>query len=260
MSSNNPFRTPLVSPMPTGASVSASTSTPAEPSTYYPPPEHQPPTTNSTGSSTQPLEIDTQLLSQPLTIEDAPPAYTPAPDITVGETTVDIGPRRPFQQPPQLSVQPYFSPQPTGGSSFGWGPPPSHPLSANANLNGTGTYPGRAAQSRSSLTPPLPPRPRTRSSSPPLSDFAREFYAAGAGVPPSEEGRNNARPRYAPPPGEPPARQPSSNSANARGERNDGRPTRTPVPGHPLLNNGRLLVYPAGFECHKCERTVSDSF
>lgn len=32
-----------------------------------------------------------------------------------------------------------------------------------------------------------------------------------------------------------------------------GRPTSMPVPGRPLLNVGRLLVYPVGYERPKCE-------
>ncbi|KAF8327779.1 uncharacterized protein EI90DRAFT_3220548, partial [Cantharellus anzutake] len=30
------------------------------------------------------------------------------------------------------------------------------------------------------------------------------------------------------------------------------KPTSTPAGGHPLLNAGRILVYPNGHECHKC--------
>jgi hypothetical protein len=33
---------------------------------------------------------------------------------------------------------------------------------------------------------------------------------------------------------------------------NDGRPTQVSMPGHPLLLNGRLLVYLSGFKCQKC--------
>jgi hypothetical protein len=40
----------------------------------------------------------------------------------------------------------------------------------------------------------------------------------------------------------------------------DGRPTTSPTPGHPLLLNGKLLVYPNGHECHKCNNTGFKSF
>ncbi|KAG8852766.1 hypothetical protein FRB91_005972 [Serendipita sp. 411] len=33
---------------------------------------------------------------------------------------------------------------------------------------------------------------------------------------------------------------------------NDGKPTTRPIPGHPLLSRGRVLIYPPGYECHKC--------
>lgn len=36
----------------------------------------------------------------------------------------------------------------------------------------------------------------------------------------------------------------------------DGRPTTRPVSGHPLLNSGRLLVYPRGYTCPKCARSI----
>jgi hypothetical protein len=103
-----------------------------------------------------------------------------------------------------------------------------------------------------------------------VSDFARDFYAAGAGdgseetpaststypapagPPPSSSNHN----QYAPPPGAPPVDGGSSSSVGggtAGQVPGDGRPTEVPTPGHPLLLNGRLLVYPVGFECHKCE-------
>ena len=67
-----------------------------------------------------------------------------------------------------------------------------------------------------------------------LSDFARDFYAA-------EEGPSRPAQHL------PPQWPQTQNSIP-----DDGRPTRTPVPGHPLLNNGKTLVYPAGYECNKC--------
>ncbi|KAJ7050697.1 hypothetical protein C8F01DRAFT_677033 [Mycena amicta] len=48
---------------------------------------------------------------------------------------------------------------------------------------------------------------------------------------------------------------PSSRPPNANAIPDDGRPTTTPVAGHPLLLNGKMLVYPAGHECHKCNNT-----
>jgi len=79
--------------------------------------------------------------------------------------------------------------------------------------------------------PRLPqPRPPPAES---LSDFARDFYAAGD----SASRSAGSLPR-----------QPQTQNSIP----DDGRPTRTPVPGHPLLNNGKTLIYPAGYECFKC--------
>jgi len=73
-----------------------------------------------------------------------------------------------------------------------------------------------------------PPQP------PPLSDFARDFYATA-----DRASRSTGNIHHPP------------QTQNPLPD--DGRPTRTPVPGHPLLNNGRTLVYTTGYECDKCE-------
>ncbi|PPQ65147.1 hypothetical protein CVT24_011042, partial [Panaeolus cyanescens] len=82
------------------------------------------------------------------------------------------------------------------------------------------------------------------------SDFARDFYAAGTG-----EGLIGDVARD-PPPSSAPAtsssassRRESSNSSSAQ---NDRTPTTQPVAGRPLLKDGKLLVYPKGFQCDKC--------
>lgn len=117
-------------------------------------------------------------------LDDSPPPYTLNP---TDEITLELGPTRPFQRPPQQ-----------------------------------------------------PPLQQQHSAQPPseLSDFAREFYAAGAGVSRSAEDL--------------PQRPPPRHLQTQNSIPDDGKPTRTPVPGHPLLNNGRTLVYPAGYECDKC--------
>lgn len=111
--------------------------------------------------------------------DDIPPPYTLLP---TDEVSLEFGPARPFQPPPQQPRQ--------------------------------------------------PPRQQPRQPSPELSDFARDFYATGGGSSRSLEA---------------PRRLPSQSSVP-----DDGRPTRSPVSGHPLLNNGKTLVYPAGYECTKC--------
>lgn len=179
---------------------------PEDPDRFEPPP--LPPR----GSRSEP-----HLPADDLISEDLPPAYTPAPDVLHGEATIELGPRRPFQQP-QAVPQHYLSP-----ASQEWqrGHRPS------ASVGEWGQYPaygGLAIPRHTSLTRD---RPRTAPSDTippgPLSDFARDFYTAGGG---------NAR-------------------AGAEAE-DDGRPTATPKPGHPLMRNGRVLVYPAFYECRRC--------
>jgi hypothetical protein len=204
---------------------------------------------------------------------ESPPPYTPAADLRHGETTIEVGPRRPFQQPPATAMQhapPIVSPwQRMLGASpgnSGWSaypgslqrqqtgasfhpPPPQHPLSP---LRGWG-------QNSAASDVPGPPARAT-------SDFARDFYAAGA----DDSGLlGGASAQYAPPPGPPPrssgdARSSvpsglSNSSDTGSGTSDDGRPTSKPVPGHPLMNSGKVLVYPSGYECPKCEYTNVDS-
>ena len=40
----------------------------------------------------------------------------------------------------------------------------------------------------------------------------------------------------------------------------DGCPTKVSTPGQPLLLNGKLLVYPSAYECHRCAFTSLSSF
>ena len=98
------------------------------------------------------------------------------------------------------------------------------------------------------------------------SDFARDFYAAGEADGlvnlESEELRNGGLRR-------PPIRRRSSfddatpiaTSSNAPPSQSqptrttvddDNRPTTKPTPGHPLLRDGKILVYPKGHTCSKC--------
>jgi hypothetical protein len=118
------------------------------------------------------------------------------------------------------------------------------------------------------------------------SDFARDFYAVGEAngllnlesdsssnphnVP--QELRNTESPSI---PSRPPVRrrssfdvtqvaatntplstqsqtqsQPSSSTRVAAND--DNRPTTSPTPGHPLLRDGKILVYPKGHTCSKC--------
>lgn len=245
MSSHNPFRDPLKPQQTASTSASASSST-TPPAAPQPAPSPKP----SNSPSTTPTEPDPVGLS-----EELPPAYTPGPNVYQGESTVEYGPRRPFQAPPPRPPPPQqqpqlLHPQPTGWSTV----QPSHtgdrPPSIlrqitdhivdqinnagsssssynryNAPQTGYSGYPGQSVRTQATGSHLVVPQ--------------------NTGVPPPLPARPAGG--YAPPSGAPPGSGTSSPT-----EHNDGRPTPRPVPGHPLLNAGRLLVYPAGYECYKC--------
>ncbi|KAG7093620.1 hypothetical protein E1B28_007284 [Marasmius oreades] len=225
--------------------------------------------------------------------EDDPPAYTPGPDVHRGEATVELGPGRPFQPPPQQPPQRHPLTQPRPPQHPGWSAiqnhvvPPSTPptllqqITGNLvdRLNNMSTggntynynryeYPGNSRPPpRPSGYPPPPGPPPSHLAQqntgpaqqyyspplnpPPASDFARDFYQAGSGPNPQSSEGNTAPSRASTTPSGPGVTaDPSSGQPPASA--NDNRPTQTPAPGHPLLNDGKLLVYPAGFTCRKC--------
>ncbi|KAJ7729975.1 hypothetical protein B0H16DRAFT_1665402 [Mycena metata] len=239
--SHNPFRTPAASPNSTG-------------NPQYAPPSNSPPSQQQYSPPSAPHPADPAGLT-----EEAPPAYTTRPDVYQGESTVEFGPSRPFQpapRPPQNSPQTQASASPapslwqqlTGqmsGMSIQSAPPPSSSGWSTA-------YPGRQQQSPPQMHVQPPPQPQRPPPTTHLSEFARDFYAT-TNVPPSGfsdvSGARSAgasAPGYPPPPGAPPP---------GAGVPDDGRPTTMPVPGHPLLHEGKLLVYPPHHECYKCNNT-----
>ncbi|PBK77551.1 hypothetical protein ARMSODRAFT_1012705 [Armillaria solidipes] len=298
MSSYNPFRDPA------RLHTSSSSSLPPPPPSKSPPSnsnlEHSGPSAASTSSpgasAAIPNSSSVSLPSQPseelrpdptgLT-DELPPAYTPGPNVYQGESTVEIGPARPFQQPPRPRLPPQPQPQPellqptpTGWSTSQYQTSQNHytgrPPSLLQQLTGqivsqlTGAsnnssysrhqspswsgYPGQRTQNTGLSVPSLPVRPTSagaRFAPPPGPPYNNDAPP----LPPRREPVSAGG--YEPPPGPPPSSGPSSShsgppSANSQ-NRNDGRPTTTPVPGHPLLNNNRLLVYPAGYQCDKCK-------
>ncbi|KAI0923674.1 hypothetical protein AcW1_006566 [Taiwanofungus camphoratus] len=245
VSAHNPFRTPAVSPNPTGTSSTGD----IPDSVVYNANSHL--ADRERSSSPQSLVEDMargpeELPPPPppddIISEELPPAYTPSPNVSLGETTLEAGPRRPFQEPPRHPQHQYLEPIPTG-----WQSP-------QFTGSGWSSYPGRHNTSvPNAISPPRHPllgdvRPSSAPNEP-MSDFARDFYAAGT----------NANGRYAPPPGEPPRPSTSSSTPSLGLNRNrmsdDGRPTEVPTPGRPLLRHGKLLVYPTGHECAKCHNT-----
>ncbi|KAJ7050714.1 hypothetical protein C8F01DRAFT_1067523 [Mycena amicta] len=193
--------------------------------------------------------------------EDLPPAYTAGPDVRQGEATLEVGPARPFQQAPRIQIQrpaqTQYAPPPTSPSLW---EQITGPILSNLQ---SAAFPGHDPQYRYQPLPSNPPpsSPSVRTPAPQLSEFARDFYAT-TNVPPNAfSDVSGARASSAPPATYPPPplpRRPSSESYQPPSSRppntipDDGRPTTTPVAGHPLLLNGKMLVYPAGHECHKC--------
>lgn len=250
---------------------------------------------------------------------EEPPPYTPRPAPDSGETTVEHGPRRPFQPPPprgstpqrnwsavqnhvmhtgsssaSLGSSPSLSnsrsgslfqqltnslnqvvqnlnnsvvaPQWTGQSSSYPGqqrgspqsqpyhPPPPHPPPSTGppSMDGsTGSrfeppprHPQSSAASTAPSHPPFSPPTSSANMRRHSSEFARDFYAAGAEYVPQDA--------YDPPTGPPPPPKPMATGTRRASISNDGRPTTTPSLGHPLLKDGKLLVFPKGYECEKC--------
>lgn len=243
VSSHNPFRTPGITPSSTGAPVSTPLSPPSPTSPPPIPPRPSRQTTVNPTDESAVVADDTSGL-----LDELPPAYTPSPDTRQGESTIEFGPHRPFHSPPPRPIHQSHRPRPgqmgqlptlwtqltgqapisTGSSSWS-----SYPGRRNRLLQPEYTgYMGSHTPSQSSSlleVPRVPTPPPTAT-----SEFAREFYAAGAG---------DAQVPYSAPPGPPPS---SPNMSNPE-------PTTSPKPGHPLLRDGKLLVYPSGYECPKCE-------
>ncbi|KIM60116.1 hypothetical protein SCLCIDRAFT_124973 [Scleroderma citrinum Foug A] len=229
--------------------------------------------------------------SQPIPLEDdLPPAYTPAPDPTLGEATVEVGPRRPFQPP----RHPLLTPHPTGhtgsvpqanntpwhqtpGQAYHSGAlPPSSSAFPQQQPNGPQHHTWQSSHMYS--TSPGYPMTRTQGGGGligSLIDTVRDVVdvisgahderllaaqraSAGAYSPsnlPAQE-------QYSPPPAATSASPPSGSQATNLTPRSptsmvpdDGSPTRTPVPGHPLLRDEMLLVYPKDYFCPKCRNT-----
>ncbi|KIM75626.1 hypothetical protein PILCRDRAFT_668574 [Piloderma croceum F 1598] len=298
---------PTISLSPIVSRSSTGTGTEGGERRFEPPPGPPPPVSSSSGSGGSggnQANGSGRLEADDLDAE-APPAYTPAADVHQGESTLEVGPRRPFQQvraqpspqrrpspapaPRQQQQQPYLAPQTewdqyqrhTRQGQWAQSNPSlvSHQQSGSSASHGT---PSSAPNSNANLPPPPPRHPHSQNSTPlnsnssraseaPVSDFARDFYAAGGGdasesLSQSQSSSSNTN-RYAPPPGPPP--QSSTRTSNTKKNKNkaageeipdDGRPTQVPTPGHPLLLNSKLLVYPVGFECHKCNNTGFKNF
>ncbi len=196
-----------------------------------------------------------------------PPPYTAVPNQRAGEATVEYGPLRPYRPAPPPLLVPVSTPQ---QNTLGpWdNAETALPVAPNAQLLPSST--GSAALT-GGVPPPRHPSQRPHPSSPsnqrPSSFSERDGSYASApvglsldnpsstSVPPRRRhsGHSNehiAQNRYSPPRGSPPP-LPSGRSPGPSGP-DDGKPTRSPIGGHPFMNGGKILVYPTGYECHKC--------
>lgn len=140
-------------------------------------------------------------------------------------------------------------------------PPPAYEPQAGVNQEQTlQTGPSRPFQEapapsppqQSTLSAPQYPwwngaqlTPQQTGFNPASTPYSNGRYSAPSQSPPLASPSSSS---YAPPSAPPPPN--SSSSAPAKYE-----PTTQPTDGQPLLNGGRLLVYPKGFICHKCSNT-----
>lgn len=299
MSSNNPFRTTqgkLPATPPHGASDRSS-------SPPLPPLPASSPTTMADPSSAMP---SSSTVDTPATVssnytgvastsaasridridDDLPPAYTAAADPTIGEATIELGPRRPFQAPPHpppslqhgpSGSRPHIQQQPQ------WNQPPGQSYHSQSQSH----IPSWSPQSRPNQPPWQTQRYPTsyggqRSGGGgllgTLFDTVRDVVdvvsgahddrmiaaqRANAGAYATPHNANTGLVSYAPPRGPPSQGQTSTNvrrsSTPPRSPPpitpDDGTPTTTPVPGHPLLRDGNLIVYPKDHLCVKCRNT-----
>lgn len=280
MSSYNPFRTPVATPNPTGASTSStvppSYTSDAPPSFSAPPsysddeedeesPEALPELTPRIPSGRPSLLSAQNTGSSHLT---PPPSLPPRPSSS--SSGPPLPPNRPETDdllsstdgisesaPPAYSVTPDV-----GGGERVVEQGPRRPFQRPPEpLLQISTPPSQQQQQGQQQPPPQQPprfapppgppptRPRPNSQ---LSDFAQDFYS----TPPAAQ-QQSQQPRYAPPPGAPPTRRPraastSSGAGSTAPPASDGRPTTTPTPGHPLLRSGKTIVYPESYLCQKC--------
>jgi hypothetical protein len=174
---------------------------------------------------------------------DEPPPYTPTPSFSAGESTLEHGPPLPFHSPPPAQSSAWPRLQHHVLST----PAPSlirHLTSSFNNLVNQLDHTARPGYPEQHPPPnqvdpiassPQPPRPSSSS--------VRDFYAAGT----------SSQPAFAPPPGPPPTMQAQYMPSPPPP---DGIPTAYPAIGHPLLNDGNVLVYPKGYKCNKCMFTL----
>ncbi|KAG8959729.1 hypothetical protein FRC03_007546 [Tulasnella sp. 419] len=248
-----PSPEPQVTELPSQASVDipvetpASSTPPALPPRRYAPPPGPPPSVLIAAADTSPAATPAPRSYSPPPPSfraESPPPYTASPDYRTGEQLLELGPARPFQNrrpvlPPQ---QPrYVAPNPTGRSGGSWSASVngvnehytgSSRFGANGSSSSWAMFPGTLIQNITGVlnSPYLQPQSTGRSASRSHPELSTTLYEPPSGRPPR-----------------------SNESGLRSSDPDDGTPTTVPTPGRPLLRNGKVLVYPQGYECPKCE-------
>ncbi|KAH9964307.1 hypothetical protein BJV74DRAFT_870537 [Russula compacta] len=255
LSSRNPFRTPAVTPNPTGTSASSSTALPpyssnAAGSSISSPPSYTSAPAGDPGSDDEespealpeltpriPWRGDSQIRlspSAPPSLPPRPSSYSSATDTPPASRTPTIDDPIPETAPPAYSL----SPDVGGGEllvqqgprrPFQRAPEPflafPTPQTQQQERPGRPLQPPQPQPQPSRLAPP--PGPPPGSSPGPgrplsqMSDFAREFYGAGTATPPpsvtQQQQQQPQQTRYAPPPGPPPPRRRAASTSSGAG-------------------------------------------
>ncbi|EUC56029.1 hypothetical protein RSOL_155950 [Rhizoctonia solani AG-3 Rhs1AP] len=206
---------PTSPPAPTYAPPSGP---PPQQSTYAPPPG--PPPQPRAPSPTPTVNIE------------PPPPYTPAADVRHGEIPLETGPRRAYAPEWHPDGQAWRNEQVVGPSLA---PPPP---------------PAQAPRAETQWDSLLPTWTRPSSSSPNLATQSQSWSSyPGLG---RQASMASPPPRH---PSQPNLGRANTTAGNSSSRVGPGPPTIAPTPGRALLNNGKVLAYPARYECNKCHLT-----
>jgi hypothetical protein len=213
-----------------------------------PPPQLPPRSTSTTSNTSNRPPTPTRNSTLDILQEELPPEYTPGPNAYAGEQSIDFGPLRPFQNTSQPAQRPPV--QPTGSNAY----------SSQQQFRSPSGSSGSLRQALGSLILAAltePPRDRNSYSTSPalgrgLTTYggpiqprppAAPYGASRSSVPSTSRGGWSQYPGQ---------RQRSLTPEPQPSIPDDGKPTTRPTPGHPLLRDGKVLVYPLGHECRKC--------
>ncbi|KAG8728356.1 Coronin-like protein crn1, partial [Ceratobasidium sp. 423] len=225
---------------PPGPPPSASGALSSPPSqTIYSPPAGPPPQQSAYAPPPGPPPQPRAPSPTPTVNVEPPPPYTPAADVRHGEVPLETGPRRAYAPEWHPDGQTWRNERVAG--------PP-----ANANTNSPTPPPTRTESQWDSLAPSWT---RPSASSPNLVAGGSSSWSSYPGL-----GRQGSMTR--PPPRHPaqPAQSSLARANTTAGTSSSSRvgpgpPTTTPTPGRALLNNGKVLAYPANYECNRCHLT-----